>query len=68
MFSLEERLEKDVSERDRERVRERVRERDRDLDLLLDFSTFLTGIVGTFSVAALVISVATGILKTSYRL
>jgi len=65
MFSLEERLEKDVSERDRERVRERVRERDRDLDLLLDFSTFLTGMVGTFSVAALVVSVTTGILKTS---
>jgi len=63
MFSLEERLEKDVSDRDRERVRDRVRERERDLDLL-DFSTFLTGMVGTFSVAALIVSVATGIVKT----
>jgi len=60
MFSLEERLEKDVSDRDRERVRDRVRERERDLD----FSTFLTGMVGTFSVAALIVSVATGIVKT----
>jgi len=63
MFSLEDRLEKDVNERDRERVRDRVRERERDLDLLLDFSTFFTGMVGTVSAAALVVSIATGIVK-----